>query len=130
MTEKKLYPFSDDLMFSTVFGNHPDPAKELLETMLQERIGKLTVLSAQKTLNYETDRKFVRMDMYLETDRRIYDVEMESFRKRRAKAELVRRAACYAACAMTDSAERGDDYLEMKIHQPVPVYETQRFRLF
>jgi len=114
MTNDKFYPISDDLMFSTVFGNNPDLAKELLETILQEKIGDLIVWSAQKTLNIEVDRKFVKIDMYAETDKMIYDAEMESPDKKRAKEQLPRRSFYYAASALTDSTAKGTDYQDIK----------------
>ena len=74
--------FTDDFMFCKIMESHPDLCRELLELILERKVGKLVEVNRQKPIEITADGKGVRFDVYAEDDQKvIYEVEMQNAMK-------------------------------------------------
>ena len=84
--------FTNDFMFAKVMRNHR-LCKQLLEVILDVSIERIDYLEEQKAIDHSVDARSVRLDVYLEDDRRtVYNVEMQTTNPRifRKEAGIIR----------------------------------------
>lgn len=71
--------FSDDFMFCKVLQNEPELCKELVELIIDRKIGRIITDESQQSIKITADGKGVRLDVYLEDDKdTVYDIEMQT----------------------------------------------------
>ena len=113
--KRKQFQFRDDPMFCAVLAGDKQLTKEFAETLLGKEIGKVTYLNAQQVLNYSTDAKHVRLDIYLKCTRAgVVNIEMENDRIKRNNFELCRRSRYYGSLSDSQEYPEGTDYREIK----------------
>ena len=69
--------FTDDFVFGKVMEDEI-LCKDLLECLLQQKIGTLVSVQNQKELQYVLDGKQIRLDLYAMDDISIYNAEMQN----------------------------------------------------
>ena len=111
LTDYSKAPFTNDYMFVYVLSKNPDIAKELVEVILGQEVERVVVIDAQKVLNYSTDAKYVRLDVYLKDgDGTKYDVEMQTSNKN----DLARRMRYYQSVIDADDGLiPGENYKQL-----------------
>ena len=71
--------FNDDLMFCRILEEKPALCRELLELVLDHKVGELVSVNPQKPIEITANGKGVRFDVYAEgSDSEIYDIEMQN----------------------------------------------------
>ena len=102
--------FTDDFMFCKILENNPGLCKELLELILERKVGELVAVNRQQPVEITAGGKGVRFDVYAEDDKNvIYDVEMQN-----AKIDSISKRTRYSQ-GMIDLnlIERGKKYQEL-----------------
>ena len=64
----KELTFTDDFLFCNILQNNPDICKELVELLLDRKVGKVIFSETQKSIDLALDQKGVRLDVYFEDD--------------------------------------------------------------
>lgn len=116
--------FTDDFMFCKVLEQDPELCRQLLELILDKKVGKLVSVNRQRPIEITADGKGVRFDVYAEDNKNtIYDVEMQN-----ANTDSIPKRSRYAQ-GMIDLSqlEKGNHYSELK--QCYVIYIC-RFNLF
>ncbi len=94
--------FSDDFMFGRVMQDE-ELCHDVLECLLQEPVGKLKEITAQRILSYTKEGKPVRFDIYAGDEKRVYDSEMQNLNKQTVESlYLEKRARFYQSSIDTD----------------------------
>lgn len=103
--------FCDDFMFGKVMEDK-ELCREVLECLLQRRVGELTEVQTQKEFRYTSDGKPMRLDVYNEDcNHTVYDAEMENLNHRTVKShELSKRSRFYQSAIDVDFMNRGNLY--------------------
>ena len=102
--------FTDDFMFCKIMESHPDLCRELLELILERKVGKLVEVNRQKPIEITADGKGVRFDVYAEDDQKvIYEVEMQNA----MKDSLSKRVRYSQGMIDLNLIERGKHYSEL-----------------
>ena len=71
--------FHDDFMFCKILEQNPDLCRELLELVLERKVGELAGVNRQKPIEIIANKKGVRFDVYAEEGNdTVYDVEMQN----------------------------------------------------
>ena len=71
--------FHDDFMFCKILEQNPALCRELLEMVLDRKVGELACVNRQKPIEITANGKGVRFDVYAEgSDSIIYDIEMQN----------------------------------------------------
>jgi predicted transposase/invertase (TIGR01784 family) len=71
--------FNDDFMFCKILEQKPALCRELLELVLDRKVGELVGVNPQKPIEITANGKGVRFDVYAEgSDSIIYDIEMQN----------------------------------------------------
>ena len=71
--------FNDDFMFCKILEQNPALCRELLELVLDRKVGELACVNRQKPVEITANGKGVRFDVYAEgSDSVIYDIEMQN----------------------------------------------------
>lgn len=101
----------DDFLFGKVMQD-PKLCGELLQRILPDmKITRITFPEAQKIIRPDVDAKSVRLDIYVEDDRRIvYDVEIQKVDTK----ELPERSRYYQSVIDMQLLERGHNYEELR----------------
>ena len=104
---------SDDFMFGKAMGDKV-LCHDVLERMLEKRVGTLEDIQPQREFQYTVDGKPVRLDMYARDRKRIYDAEMQNLNHQSAKKlELPKRSRFYQSTMDTDHLSKGQAYREL-----------------
>ena len=102
--------FTDDFLFCKIMESRPDLCKELLELILDKKLGRLVEVNRQKPIEITADGKGVRFDVYAEDDENvIYDVEMQNA----SEASLPKRVRYSQGMIDLNLIERGRHYEEL-----------------
>ncbi len=101
--------FTDDFMFSQVMKNK-EICKEVIETILGVKVGKIEFLCSQYEIEIEPESKTIAMDVYLRDENKIINVEMQTGHR----LELPKRSRYYQAAADIDNTPPSGQYSEMK----------------
>ena len=114
MAKQKAYEeltFSDDFMFCKILQENEDLCKELLELILEKKVGDIIKSDKQKAIEITADGKGVRFDVYLEDDHKtIYDIEMQTSQGK----NLPKRSRYYQGMIDLNLIRKGDDYNKLK----------------
>ena len=98
--------FTNDFMFAKVMRNHR-LCKQLLEVILDVSIERIDYLEEQKAIDHSVDARSVRLDVYLEDDRRtVYNVEMQTTNPR----NLPKRSRYYQGMIDLNLIQKGVDF--------------------
>ena len=112
-TEFKAYEeleFRDDFMFGKVMEDKR-LCREILECLLQQPVGELSNVDTQREYRNTEDGKSIRVDIYTQDDKMIYDAEMQNLgNKSIASLELPRRSRFYQSAIDTDYMRKGTPY--------------------
>ena len=68
---------SDDFMFGKAMGDKV-LCRDVLERLLEEKVGELEDVQPQREFRYTSGGKPVRLDMYTRDKKRMYDAEMQN----------------------------------------------------
>ena len=101
--------FTDDFMFSQVMKNK-EICKEVVETILGIKVGKIEFLTSQYEIEIDPEAKTIAMDVYLRDEKKIINVELQNGHR----LELPKRSRYYQAVADIDNTSPGELYSEMK----------------
>ena len=116
--------FNDDFMFCKILEQNPALCRELLELILDRKVGDLACINRQKPVEITANGKGVRFDVYAEgSDSIIYDIEMQN-----AVSDSIAKRSRYSQ-GMIDLnlIERGAHYSEL--NRSYVIYIC-RFNLF
>ena len=103
--------FTDDFMFCKVLTNNPELCRELLELIIEKKVGQFIDFEKQKPIEITADGKGVRFDVYSEDDQNVvYDCEMQTSKT----SNLPKRSRYYQGMIDLNLIERGADYKELK----------------
>ena len=100
---------SNDFMFSKVMRDK-EICRETLEILLDKKIGEITYIDNQKTIDINYDSKSVRLDVYVEDEKRIYNIEMQVVNKK----DLSKRSRYYQSMIDLNAIEKGEIYRDLK----------------
>ena len=100
---------SNDFMFSKVMRDK-EICRETLEILLDKKIGEITYIDNQKTIDINYDAKSVRLDVYVEDEQRIYNIEMQVVNKK----DLSKRSRYYQGMIDLNAIEKGEIYRDLK----------------
>ncbi len=101
---------ADNFVFCKVMSANLDLCQELLETLLHIKIDHLKLVNAEQTMQETFDAHGVRLDVYAKDDNRIFDIEIQTTRKK----NLVKRARYYQSVIDIDNLPAGSDYDRLK----------------
>lgn len=100
---------SNDFLFSKLMRDK-EICKEIIEILLNIKVGYITYLEEQKTIDIIYDKKSVRLDVYVEDENKIYNIEMQVTNKK----ELAKRTRYYQAMIDLNTIEKGETYNKLK----------------
>ena len=104
----------DDFMFGKVM-QKKENCIGLLECLTGNRIEDVNTVTSQKSVKITSDSKGVRYDIYVEDDKkRIYDAEMQNYRKESDVKELPKRVRFYQGMIDLNILQSGADYHLLK----------------
>ena len=101
--------FTDDFMFSQVMKNK-EICKEVIETILGIKVGKIEFLTSQHEIQIDPDSKTIAMDVYLRDEKKIINVEIQTGHR----LELPKRSRYYQAASDIDNTPPSGLYSEMR----------------
>ena len=108
--------FTDDFMFCKILEQNKKLYVELLEMILEKRLGKLVQINRQKPIEITVDGKGVRFDVYAEDGSAVYDIEMQNANQ----DSLPKRTRYSQGMIDLGMMERGAKYKEL--HQSYIIY--------
>ena len=100
---------SNDFMFGKIL---QDPAlcKPFLEVILSIKIDRIEILERQKSVDEKVDVHSIRMDIYVDDGRTVYNCEMQTVKKR-GRAQ---RSRYYQGQIDMSLLKPGEDYTQLK----------------
>ena len=102
--------FSDDFMFGKTMEDK-ELCRAVIECLLQRPVGELEDVIPQKEFRYTSDGKPIKLDIYTQSDREIYDAEMQNLGNKTVKSlHLPRRMRFYQSSIDTDYLYKGRKY--------------------
>ena len=84
--------------------------REVIETLLHIKVGKLVYKSFEKELKLEPDKRGIRLDVYVADSNRVFDLEMQTTDKK----NLELRTRYYQGVMDIDELEQGNKFHELK----------------
>ena len=109
-TYKEL-SFTDDFLFCNIMQNNPDIYKELVELLLDRKVGKVAYSETQKSIDLALEQKGVRLDVYFEDDlSTAYNIEMQTSNT----GNLPKRSRYYQGTVDLNMISSGAGYDELK----------------
>ena len=109
-TYKEL-SFTDDFLFCNIMQNNPDICKELVELLLDRKVGKVAYSETQKSIDLALEQKGVRLDVYFEDDlSTAYNIEMQTSNT----GNLPKRSRYYQGTVDLNMISSGAGYDELK----------------
>lgn len=124
---------ADDFIFGKVLSDR-HVCRRVLEALLGIKVGNIKFPVLQKALKPSYDAKGIRLDVFAEDGRSIYDIEIQVARK----TDLPKRMRYYQSLLDVDFLMRGHNYTELKttyiificlfdpFKKGLPVYEFER----
>ena len=101
--------FTDDFMFTTIMKDK-EICKELLERLLKIKVSNIKYPVAQKSLAPFFETKGVRLDVYVDDGKRVFDIEIQTY----IPEALGKRMRYYQSILDMDSLQKGSVYTELK----------------
>ena len=100
---------SNDFMFGRIM-EEPERCRAFLEQILNIQIDHVEILERQKSIDEKIDTRSVRLDIYVEDGKTIYNCEMQAGVQR----ELGKRSRYYQSQIDMKCLSKGQDYSELK----------------
>ena len=100
---------SNDFLFSKLMRDK-EICKEVLEVLLNIKIGDLKYLEEQKIIDIMLDAKSVRLDIYVESEDKVYNIEMQVVNN----YNLSKRSRYYQSIIDINTIEKGSTYNNLK----------------
>ena len=101
--------FTDDFMFTTIMKDK-EICKELLERLLKINVSNINYPVAQKSLAPFFETKGVRLDVYVDDGKRVFDIEIQTY----IPEAIGKRMRYYQSILDMDSLQKGSVYTELK----------------
>lgn len=101
--------FSNNFMFGKIMEN-PERAKPFLEQILRFKIDHIEYLEREKGIDEKYDGRSIRMDIYAEDGKAVYDCEMQTT----DKGNLPKRSRYYQSLIDIRLLKRSDDFKVLK----------------
>ena len=77
-TEAKAIGFSLENLVANANMQNEEICREVIETLLHIKVGKLVYKSFEKELKLEPDKRGIRLDVYVADSGRVFDLEMQN----------------------------------------------------
>ena len=104
---------ADDFMFGKVMEDK-ELCRAVLECLLNQPVGELEEIQAEREFRYITDGKPVRLDVYTRDQKSVYDAEMQNLNHQKTEnLELPKRSRFYQSSMDTDHLRKGKSYREL-----------------
>lgn len=100
---------SNDFIFSKLMRDKTI-CKQVIEVLLNLKVGYIEFLEEQKSININYDAKSVRLDVYAEDGNRIYNIEIQTSNSK----ELYKRTRYYQGLIDLNTIEKGNTYHKLK----------------
>ena len=98
-------------MFCNIMQNNLDICKDLVELILDRKIGEIKFSEAQKALDIKLGQKGVRLDVYFEDDfDTLYNIEMQTVNR----PNLPKRSRYYQGLIDLNQIRSGTDFRDLK----------------
>lgn len=112
-TMKVQFPFTNDFVFGKVMYDNPEIVKEVIRRATGNLLKGINLEKAeihkQETVDTSKESKGIRFDVFMKTDEAIFDLEMQTKKKR----DLVERARYYLSVNDTEMLKKGDMYKKL-----------------
>ena len=103
----KNLDITDDFLFYSTLSKNMELCRELLEIILNQKIRKVKLIQAQKSIKHSYDGKGVRLDVYVDDDEQtVYDIEMQAT----SNKNLSKRSRYYQGMIDLNLIKKGEDY--------------------
>ncbi len=102
--------FRDSFVFGHVMED-PGLCREVLECLLQRPIGELQDIVRERDIKCTSGGKAIRLDIYVEDDKTVYDAEMQNLNKKTVESlHLPKRSRYYQAAIDIGHIDKGGNY--------------------
>ena len=101
--------FTNNFAFCKVMQNE-EICREVIETLLHIKVGKLKYKSLEKELKLEIDKRAIRLDVYVADSDRVFDLEMQTTDNK----NLDCRIRYYQSMIDAELLDKGADFTELK----------------
>jgi predicted transposase/invertase (TIGR01784 family) len=101
--------FTNNFAFCKVLQNE-EICREVIETLLHIKVGKLKYKSLEKELKLEIDKRAVRLDVYVADSDRVFDLEMQTTDNK----NLDCRMRYYQSMIDAELLDKGADFTDLK----------------
>lgn len=102
--------FADNFLFCKIMEDSPELCRQLLELLLNIRIGRIEQPQSERTMQEALGAKAVRFDVYAKDDSRIFDIEIQTTDAQ----NLPERARYYQSVIDMDNLSKGENYTRLK----------------
>ncbi len=102
--------FANNFLFCKILENDKELCRQLLELLLHIKIEKLEEPEIERSMQETIDSKSVRFDVYTKDNNSIFDIEMQTTKKK----NLPKRARYYQSIIDIDNLSRGENYAKLK----------------
>ena len=112
MKERKFeeLKFTDDYMFCKILTENKDICKEVVRLILGCDVKEVVYPDLQKSIEITSDGKGIRLDVYLEDGKTVYDIEMQTT----IGKDLPKRSRYYQGMIDLNLINRGAGYSELR----------------
>ena len=114
---------ANNSIFYKVMRNNPDVCQHLIEMLLGIKIERMKV-TGEETIAMDYDSHGIRLDVYVKSPERIFDVEMQVANTR----DLPERARSYQGVMDLDNLKTGQKYKELKSSHVIFICMEDIFR--
>ena len=102
--------FRDDFMFGHVMQDN-ELCHDVLECLLQRPVGELSEIVSEKELQFTSDGKPIRMDIYTSDSDEVYDAEVQNLNKKTIESlQLPKRTRFYQSSIDGDHLKKNYSY--------------------
>lgn len=102
--------FADNFLFCKIMEDSPELCRQLLELLLDIKIGRIEQPQSERTMQEALGAKAVRFDVYAKDDSRIFDIEIQTTDAQ----NLPERARYYQSVIDMDNLSKGENYTKLK----------------
>ncbi len=103
--------FADNFMFGAVLARNIDLCKEILEIILDKKIGRISYSNTEQYFEATPDSRAVYLDVYLEDDMsKAYDMEMQAY----DEPDIAARSRYYQANVDINLMAKGMEYKDLR----------------
>ena len=100
---------SNDYIFAKVMSDK-EICKEVLSVLLNIKVGDVQYIEEQKSINLDYSKKSIRLDVYTQDNKNVYNVEMQTSDTK----ELAKSSRYYQSVIDLNSIEKGEYYKNLK----------------